>query len=146
MRVSCNVISDFSYYHWISVPENSEILHCGIFLNMLNVHPFGFLSRSWWWTYQQALCLSPQLRSTWSSLSEWLSVTTVLPSSLSSSLWFTDKCTKIYFWKFCNWKQAVMIGHVNSIPTMQFSLDFPEILSQNHIYPIIDLVCTGFPK
>ena len=38
---------------------------------------------------------------------------------------------------FCN-----TIGHVNNIPTMQFSLEFPEILSQN----LICRACLGIPK
>ena len=37
------------------------------------------------------------------------------------------------------------IGHVSNIPTMQFSLEFPEILSQNLI-AIIDWVWLGIPK
>ena len=28
---------------------------------------------------------------------------------------------------------STLMGHVNKTPTMQFSLEFPEILSQNHI-------------
>ena len=44
------------------------------------------------------------------------------------------------------WWAELRLGHVYKIPTMQFSLEFPEIVRQNHIYAIIDWVCLRFPK
>ena len=38
---------------------------------------------------------------------------------------------------------VTIIGHVNNIPKMQFSLEFPEILIQNLTNATIDWVCLG---
>ena len=39
-----------------------------------------------------------------------------------------------------NATMLIQMGHVNNIPTLQSLLDFPEILSQNHILSVTECV------
>ena len=41
-------------------------------------------------------------------------------------------------------EQCMIVGHDNNIPTMQLSLEFPEIVKV--LYAIIDRVFLGIPK